>query len=106
MKKLIKKRWPVLAAILNLVSNGLGFLYVGNPAFAIAFWIGSMLFFAVCGWTGLIFTAAGIYVMVLVAVLVAIAAIVLAAVMAKRAGEMSLRWYQRWYVYVGYAALV
>jgi signal peptidase I len=101
-----KKRRPAPAAIFNLVSSGLGFLYVGKIWWAVGTALSILGLLVLVSWTGWIFTPFGWYGVIIVVLAIAIGSIVLAAVFARRAGEMVLRRYQRRYVYIAYFVLV
>lgn len=95
-----KKRSPVLAAILTLIGAGVGFLYVGKIWYALGLSLLPVVVLSLVAWTGLIFVAPGFYVLLLCLAVLLLVAPILAAVHAKRAGIVTLRPYQRWYIYV------
>lgn len=97
-----KKRSPVLAAILTLFGAGVGFLYVGKIWYALGLSLLPVIVLSLVAWTGLIFVAPGFYVLLLCLAVLLLVAPILAAVHAKRAGIVTLRPYQRWYVYVAW----
>lgn len=97
-----KKRNPVVAGLLSLVSPGLGFLYLGKLSYAITYSLAGLLVFAVACWTKVVFAPLGFLIVALALVVWPITAIVLAVLMARRQGEVTLSNWQRWYVYLGF----
>lgn len=100
MLKLKKKRNAIVAALLTLFGGGVGLLYVGRFWYALGLSLAPIIIFALAAWSGLLFTAVGLYAVLLFLVLLWIGTSVAAAIWARRAGEAVLRPYQRWYYYL------
>ena len=110
MAEIIKKRNPVVAGLLSLVFIGMGQLYNGQLRRALIFFSISALP------TIFIFTVSsnffssqaiiGAYLCVLIIPGIIIFSVVDAVIAARRIGELKLRRYNRWYVYLAIMAVV
>lgn len=100
----IKKRYPAVAALLSLVLMGLGQLYNGQPRRAVVFLALNVLpYVAIAMMSGFLLFFQGIivfYLAILIFVGIKVFSVIDAFLGARRAGEMALRRYNRWYVYV------
>ena len=100
-----KRRGAYFASLLNFLFPGLGFVYVGRLAYALAILAGVPAVVFALGRTEAIFIP-GVFLGMGTALLVGwMATIVMAGVIARRSGEVESKSYQRWYVYLGYIAL-
>jgi signal peptidase I len=97
-----KRRSPTLAAILNFLAPGLGFLYVGNLELAIVTPCALILIFTLSGWTRLIFNPIGFYLTFLILIVIWGGSFYLVDRIARSSHEAMLHRYQRWYVYAFY----
>lgn len=97
-----KNRNAIVAGLFNVISPGLGFLYVGRILYALIFPLSLILLVAVASWTKLIFIPVGLFICMLVCFALWVGSIILAVLIARRQGEMILSKTQRWYVYVGF----
>lgn len=98
----IRKRNPLIAAILYLVNAGLGFLYVGKPVLAVIFALISLFLIGLAAWTGLLFSPTSFYAAIAIIVSVYILGSVWVIVYAMKSKPEPLKKYQRWYFYVGF----
>lgn len=101
-----KKRSVVVACLLSAIQTGLGLLYVGKPLIAVVIPIAALLLFLLARVTGLVFQPFGILTLIVVLVGGWIGVIAWSGIAAHRAGEVTLRRFQRWYVYVAFAVAV
>lgn len=97
---LIKKRQPWLAGLLTFLTLGLGQWYNGQPKKAILFHIGFFLAIFFLTRLGVLQTFSGLLIFLTVAGGLFLAILIEAVVGAWRRGEMELRPYQRWYIYL------
>jgi signal peptidase I len=97
----IRKRNPLLAAILYLVNAGLGFLYVGKPVLAVIFALISIFLIGLTTWTGLAFYPHSFYAAVAIIFSISILGLVWVITCALRSKPEPLKKYQRWYFYIG-----
>ncbi len=102
---LVKKRRPLAALALSLAGIGLGQLYNGRPAKAIAVNLCWTAFFLASGLTDLISTFAGAMAELLVTGAIYLYAAADALWDARYPVPRRLQWYQRWYVYAAVFAL-
>jgi len=102
-KPTAKKRRPTLAAILNLIGPGSGYLYVGRPKRALVA-AATEVAYQLVRWNGLggwlakpwaFFIAFGL------AFVLHAAFLIDAARIALRGGNYELRWYNRGWIYIG-----
>lgn len=100
-----KKRRPVVALLLSLAGIGLGQLYNGRPAKAIAVNLCWTAFFLASGLTDLISTFAGAMAELLVTGTIYLCAAADALWDARYPLPCRLRRYQRWYIYAAVFAL-
>lgn len=91
-----KRRRPILASLLNTISLGLGFLYVGNTRLAIAFPLLYILLLGLSSWSRALFMPIGF------ALIVGGAIFGWAFMLARRAGVVELSRAQTWYSYLGF----
>jgi signal peptidase I len=97
-----KRRLWVVAAVLNLVGPGSGYLYVGHPERA-AVAAGSVVLFNVVMWTGLGGRLAEPWVILIpfgVDFLLSVGFVIDAARIAVRSSDYQLRWYNRGWTYI------
>lgn len=99
---MLKKRNVAVAGFFNLISPGLGYLYVGKITYAIVFPLVLFSSIVIFAWTKIIFNPLGFASMVVITVSLTIFGVVSASVMAYRIGEASLNKLQRWYIYIGF----
>lgn len=99
-----KKRNPLIAALLGVLSPGLGFLYVGKPLLAVGLPVAAIVIVVLTVWMRLIFNPEFTLGLAALGVVVWLGAVIAAGAIAYRQGETSLRKFQRWYVYVGFLA--
>lgn len=95
-----RKRYSVLAALMSIVAPGLGFLYAGRMAAAIAT---PLLLFgavAVLGWSRIILQPNNILALVMVMAGAYVLVAVSSAVVCRRHREEPARRFQRWQFYV------
>jgi signal peptidase I len=102
----IRKRNPLITAILYLVNAGLGFLYVGKPGLAVIFALISTSLIGLAAWTGLFFSPTSFYAAFAIIFSVSILGLVWVIVYALSSKPEPLKKYQRWYVYVGFFIVV
>jgi signal peptidase I len=98
---MIKKRNPVLAAVLSFLAPGLGHVYAGDAkkaAVLIGIEFGAIL---LLGLTGLLSTFYGLVGLIAFAVVFYIYVIVSSIQLAHNRNEYQLKAYNRWYWYVG-----
>lgn len=102
------RRRPWVAAVLNIVLTGLGHLYVGEPRRAIAFFAIFVASVVVALLTILYvpFAPFNVFVPFALVLFVWVYAIGDGVACARRAGEFSLKPYNRWWVYLGVFLLV
>jgi signal peptidase I len=96
------RRWLV-AALLALFGFGSGYLYVGRPMRAL-FAVGTALLFSVVMWPsilGWLIHPARILIPVALALILIIGFPIDAARIAASTGSYTLRWYNRWWLYLG-----
>jgi signal peptidase I len=101
-KPTTKKRLWAVAAVLNLVGPGSGYLYVGRPKRA-AVAAGSVVLFNIVMWTGLGGRLAGPWIILIpigVDFLLSVVFVIDAARIAVRSGDYKLRWYNREWIYI------
>ena len=99
-------RKPWLAALLNLLSLGLGFVYVGRARWALFTVVAAPALIGVFAWTRLMFVPLGFAVWGLAIVVLWLGSALIAWRTARRQGAVPLARYQRWYVYVIYFVVV
>lgn len=99
-------RKPWLAALLNAVSLGLGFVYLGRPRWAVGVLLAAPLLIGLFAWTRLVFLPVGYAAWSLATLALWLGSTVLAWRMAKWQEPVPLARYQRWYVYAAYFAAV
>ena len=95
-----KKRNAFLAGLLNVVSLGLGFVYVGRLSYAIVLTIFAPASVLLLSRTKLLFVPGGVDALILGGVVPWIGSIAWASILARRQGEVLLKRYQRWHVYI------
>lgn len=101
----IKDRSPVAAGFLNAILPGLGLLYAGRPALAVAQPIVSFLLILIFSSTKMLFSPGGALWLVILLFAVWVGAIFFAARCARRRPITGGASYRRWYVYVGFVVL-
>jgi len=90
------RRTPILAAVLSLLTSGVGQLYNGQAAKGFAFYAGQILLFAALGVSGLFFTFWGSILALFVCIFMNVATIVEAARTARKLGTIVPKRYNRW----------
>lgn len=101
----IKKRDSSVASLCNLVSPGLGFLYVGRPIYAVALPLTMWLLLSIAAWTKIIFIPYGVLIMVAAGLVVWLGSVAAAGLLAQRQSAVELLPFQRWYVYIGFVVI-
>lgn len=101
----MKSRNGTLAALLNVASPGLGFLYLGRPRWTIGTLALLPLLFALGAWTRIIFVPIGFAATGLALLGIWLASIFIAARMARRQTPAVLAGFQRWYFYAAFFGL-
>jgi signal peptidase I len=95
-----RKRRPVLAAFLSLITPGLGQLYNAQTGKALAFYMCTLLFYPIVSLTSIAFHFNGA-VFLLLAILCFLAVVLCdAAFSARRLKQVKMRGYNKWYVYL------
>jgi len=96
-----KRRSPVIAALLSLVLPGLGQMYNGKFLRGALLHCGFWLALIGMGLCGLALSLYGLIAIATTAAVVQVLIAIDAAIGARRANASSLRWYNRWWAYVG-----
>lgn len=96
----IRNAW--VAGLLGALEGGLGFLYVGRPAWAVAWLLLPFALVAALGWSRAIFQPWGIALLLGLGFGLWAAGVVLPVYFARRIGANALKPWQRWYVYLGF----
>ena len=91
---------PIKAVLLGCLGIGLGYVYVGRIRLAFVLYAAIFAWFAVAGWTRLVFVPAAVYPLAAVGLSISLFAIAHAAVIAKRNRSMPARSYNRGWVYI------
>lgn len=104
MSKEIRKRYPIIAAILSLIVMGLGQLYNGRHHRALVFFsIEALTIIAVLNSSAILFSLGGgvylSYFGAIVLLSIRVANVIEAFLTARKIGEMELHIYNRWYIY-------
>ena len=99
-------RRPWLAGLLNLVSLGLGFVYLGKPRWALATLLAAPLLIGLFAWTRLMFLPVGFAAWGVALLALWLGSAVLGWRTARRQEAAPPRRYQRWYVYALYFVAV
>lgn len=97
-----KRRRPFLAAFLNALCLGLGFLYVGRVGLAVVFPVLMLFLIAMAAWTQVLLTPVGFFLLVLALLALWLGSVVLAFLLARRAGVVPLGRAQTGYAYLGF----
>lgn len=100
-----RPRRPWLAALLNGLYPGLGFLYVGMPLAAMLFAFITTLIFMTAAWLRLPLTPAGFYATLAAAALAWLIGISEAWIIARRQGLVRLAPWQHWFFYAAFVAV-
>ncbi|MEW6349506.1 MAG: signal peptidase I [Thermodesulfobacteriota bacterium] len=101
----IKRRNPWIAALLSLPLPGLGHVYNGNWRRGLLLFVCLHVVLAATAILGIIHTFAGLAFVLILATAGQVFIAADAAVGARRAGEVALRWFQRWFVYAAVLVL-
>jgi signal peptidase I len=99
-----KKRHPLIAVLLTLLTTGLGQLYVGEPAKAGFFYLCLLTLSIVATATPISANIYGLLLSLFLLLIFVGYAAFSAARSASRRGNMKLKRYQKWYVYVALGA--
>ncbi len=100
----MRKVGAVRAALANVVSPGLGYVYLSRLPFAVAYGLVAFSLIALAGWSGLVLTTGGLYTVAAALLVVACFPIVHCAVIALRHPDMTSRRYNRWWFYLLWVA--
>jgi len=103
---IIQKRYAVLAAIMSLVSPGLGHLYVGKWKLAIGLPFVFAVTFGLIGWTRLIFLSEGMFVVLGISVFFYLYLMTSSFLLARNPALHNLNKSQRWYFYILFIVVV
>lgn len=98
--KNIKRRRPLLACFLSLITPGLGQLYNGQMTKAIAFYGSALLFYPILSLTRLSFHFSSMVLLLIVALLFLAVVMCDAGFSAHRLKLVDIQQYNRWYVYL------
>lgn len=96
----LKKRRPLLALFLSLLTPGLGQLYNGQLKKAVMFYLGGLLLLATIGFSGLFSTFKGMLIALTVAIGFLLFAVIDALYSAIKLKEITIKKYTRWYLYL------
>ena len=105
-EQIIKKRYAALAAIMSLVSPGLGHLYVGKWKLAIGLPFVFVVIFGLMGWTKIIFLSEGMFVALALSVFFYLYVMTSSFLLARKPASHNLNRYQRWYFYILFIVVV
>ena len=105
-EQITKKRYASLAVFMNLISPGMGHLYVGKWKLAITFPLLLILLLALMGWSRLIFLSEGMIIVMAITALFYLFVMVSSFIAARNPASHNLNKSQRWYFYILFVVVV
>jgi signal peptidase I len=100
----MRRTGPIRAALISLAGAGLGYVCVGRIRLAIVFAVLSISIMAAAGWTRLILHPLGTYIFAGCAILTVVVPILHSAFIAHRQRSIPRKTYNRWWIYLLWAA--
>lgn len=100
IEKMKEKRSVLIAGFLNFFSPGLGFLYIGKPAYAVGIPVILLLLIALLPSVTVIFYVRGFLAVAALTGILVIGSTIWVCSIAYKQVDISLKRYQKWYVYL------
>ena len=91
---------PLVAIVLGLLGVGLGYVYVGRLRLAVALVIAAVVTLSVAGWSRIVLSPVGLYLIAAIGLLIGLVALVHSAFIAARSSDVPAEPYNRWWVYL------